>query len=142
MSAIEFGNPAAPPLCLSVAGLIVNSVTERKEALQAWEVQVASEVKAARGSDPWNPGHDYAITLSLRFHPANHGNRSLDMENFVKPILDALAGGLFCDTQTDPRNIVLWNYDDSNFNTLLIRRLADAVIPGSEAVYVCVSWKR
>ena len=45
----------------------------------------------------------------------------MDVDNFVKPIIDALAAGLFCDPQIDPNNIPHWNYDDSNFNTLLIR---------------------
>lgn len=135
---LEFTTPARPALRLPVTGSIINSVTERKDSLQAWKVKIASEVKAARET-PWNPGNDYAITLSLSFHPANHGNRRTDVDNFVKPIIDALAAGLFCDPQTNPNNIPHWNYNDSNFNTLLIHRLPDATAPDKEGIAICAS---
>ena len=135
---LEFTTPARAALRLPVTGSIINSVTERKDSLQAWKVKIASEVKAARET-PWNPGNDYAITLSLSFHLANHGNRPLDVDNFVKPIIDALAAGLFCDPQTDPNDIPRWNYNDSNFNTLLIRRLPDATAPDKEGIAICAS---
>ena len=136
--ALEFTNPARAALRLPVTGTIINSITERKESLQDWKVKIASEVKAARGTT-WDSRNDYAITLSLSFHPANHGNRDLDVENFVKPILDALAAGLFCDPQTDPSDISLWNFDDSNFNTLLIHRLPNADARDKEGIAICVS---
>ena len=135
---LEFTTPARAALRLPVTGTIINSVTERKESLQAWKVKIASEVKAVRET-PWNPGDDYAITLSFSFHPANHGNRRMDVDNFVKPIIDALAAGLFCDPQIDPNNIPHWNYDDSNFNTLLIHRLPDATAPDKEGIAICAS---
>lgn len=136
--ALEFANPARAPLRLPVTGTIINSITERKESLQDWKVKIATAVKATR-STPWHPGNDYAITLSLSFHPANHGNRDLDVENYVKPILDALAAGLFCEPQTAPHNIAHWNYDDSNFNTLLIHRLPNAAAPDQEGIAICAS---
>ena len=135
---LEFTNPARAALRLPVTGSIINSVTERKDSLQAWKVKIASEVKAARET-PWDPGNDYAITLSFSFHPANHGNRPSDVDNFVKPILDALAAGLFCDPQTDPNDIPHWDYDDSNFNTLLIRRLPDATARDKEGIAIYAS---
>lgn len=39
------------------------------------------------------------------FHMGSHGNQRLDIENFIKPTLDALAAGLFCPNQTNPREI-------------------------------------
>ena len=135
---LEFTNPARAALRLPVTGSIINSVTERKDSLQAWKVKIASEVKAARET-PWDPGNDYAITLSFSFHPVNHGNQRSDVENFIKPILDALAAGLFCDPQTDPNDITRWNYNDSNFNTLLIRRLPDATDRDKEGIAICAS---
>jgi hypothetical protein len=75
----------------------------------------------------------------MTFHPGNHGNRPLDAENFIKPILDALAAGLFCDNQTEPMDIEHWNYDDSNFNTLLVHRLDDALNPRDEGTAIAVS---
>ena len=135
---LDFTTPARAALRLPVTGIIINSVAERKDSLQAWKVKIASEVKAVRET-PWDPGNDYAITLSLSFHPANHGNRRMDVDNFVKPIIDALAAGLFCDPQTDPNDIPHWNYDDSNFNTLLIHRLPDATAPDKEGIAICAS---
>ena len=117
----------------------MNSITERKENLQAWKVKIASEVKAVRGASAWNSGDEYDITLALSFHPANHGNRPLDAENFIKPILDALAAGLFCNPNTAPHSISHWNYDDSNFKTLLIHRLPDAASRELEGIAICVS---
>ena len=52
--------------------------------------------------------------LEFRFHPANHGYQSLDVENFLKPVIDAVAAGLFCEKEEDPLKIEHWNYDDSN----------------------------
>ena len=136
---VEFADPTRNSLCLTIPGTIVNSITERKESLQTWKVEIASKVKEARGASLWIPSSDYAITLALSFHPANHGYQPLDVENFIKPILDALAAGLFCDPQTAPSNISHWNYDDSNFNTLLIHRLSDAASRDAEGVAICVS---
>ena len=133
---LEFTNPARAALRLPVTGSIINSVAER-EKLDAWKVKIASAVKAARKT-PWYPGNDYAITLSLSFHPANHGSQRSDVDNFVKPIIDALAAGLFCDPQTAPNDIPHWNYDDSNFNTLLIHRLPDATARDKEGIAIAI----
>ena len=137
---IEFRDAATGPVLLSIFDRIENSVPNgRAQHLQAWKAKIATEVKVTRGSSTWDTTNDYAITLALSFHPANHGNRPLDAENFIKPILDAVAAGLFCESQTDPRNINHWNYDDSNFNTLLIHRLPDADSREKEGIAICVS---
>ena len=135
---LEFASSARAALRLPVTGIIINSITERKESLQNWKVKIMSEVKAVRETT-WDSRNDYAITLSLSFHPANHGNRDLDVENFVKPILDALAAGLFCDPQTDTNKITKWDYDDSNFNILLIHRLPNADVRDKEGIAICAS---
>ena len=77
--------------------------------------------------------------MSFKFNPKKHGNQRLDVENYVKPVVDAIAAGLFCPPETEPKNITNWNYDDSNFNTLLIHRLPDANDPQSEGIAVCIS---
>ena len=131
-------------LCLAVRvpGTIANSVSTSptgKENLAKWKVQIASSVKDGRGRDAWNPANEFAITLGLRFCPALHGHRALDVENFVKPIIDALAAGLFCDAETDPAHIQHFNFDDSNFNTLFIHRLPDANNRSDEGAAIFVS---
>lgn len=136
---VEFTNPVASLPYLPVVGRIANS-SDTKEARQAWKVKVASEIKAVRGNSAWNSGSDYAITLALSFHCENHGKR-FDVDNFIKPILDALAAGLFCDSQMNPKDIQArqWTYPDSNFKTLLIHRLPDADSQDKEGVAICVS---
>ena len=131
-------------LCLAalVRGTIANSVSTSptaKENLAKWKVQIASLVKDERGQDAWNPANEFAITLGLRFCPALHGHQALDIENFVKPIIDALAAGLFCDAETDPARIQHFNFDDSNFNTLLIHRLPDANNRSDEGAAIFIS---
>ena len=134
---------AAVNLHLHVSGTIINSITDGqrgRERQQIWKASVASHVKEARGATLWHPCDNFAISLGLSFHIRSHGNqKSLDVENFIKPIIDALAAGLFCTPQEDPRNIEHWNYDDSNFNTLLVRRLPDAAEPSSEGICLFVS---
>ena len=143
---LNFRDADCPPLCLSIDGYIVNSVTENKAKLQDWKVRIASKVKAARGDGAWNPEDTFAISLGFSFNISSgwHGYRPLDVENFLKPVVDALAAGLFCENRTDPREIEIghWNYDDSNFNTLLIHRLPDADSRESEGIAVCVSARR
>ena len=131
-------------LHLPIKGYIVNSITERKDRLQGWKVQVASNVKDARGGNPWNPKNRFSIAISFSFNTNSgwHGYLPLDVENFLKPVVDALAAGLFCAPQTNPQNIRKWDYDDSNFNTLLIHRLPDARTRADEGIAISVSARR
>lgn len=123
--AVAFDSPARDPLALLVLGEIVNEFTNRAVRKRDWKVHVAQAVKEARGAVPRDPGDEYAISLAFRFHPGFHGGpkRTLDVENFVKPVLDAVAAGLFCDPDTEPDAIERWEYDDSNFTTLFVHRL-------------------
>ena len=132
-------------LTVIVHGTIANSfptTPKGKERLADWRVQIASAVKNKRGRDAWDSNNDFAIALGLRFCPALHGNHALDVENFVKSIIDGLAAGLFCEAGTDPADIQRFNFDDSNFNTLLIHRLADASNPSDEGAAISVSSRR
>ena len=138
---IEFSEPARAPLRVAVSGVIINQIVEgaRKEQQRIWKVQVASAVKSARGAQAWSARDEYAISLTMRFHMGSHGNMDLDAENFIKPVIDAIAAGLFCSNATDPNSIAKWDYDDSNFKTLLIHRLPDAATRADEGIAVCVS---
>ena len=139
---IEFSRPSRPYLRVAVNGVIINSIVDGargKENQQNWKAQVASVVKRALGMQSWNAADEYAISLAMRFHLGSHGNMDLDAENFVKPIIDAIAAGLFSDSQTQLQNIKRWGYDDSNFNTLLIHRLPDARTLAGEGIAISVS---
>ncbi|MDE2670729.1 MAG: hypothetical protein OXI51_13880 [Chloroflexota bacterium] len=132
---------------LRVLGEIGNSVptSERgKKVVQAWKLNVASEARAKRGDMPWDPEDRSVVTLGFSFCPELHGGswQRLDVENYIKPTLDALAAGLFSEPGEDLASIPQWGYDDSNFSTLLIHRLPDAPSPAVEGVAIFVSAKQ
>ena len=125
-------------LCLHVSEKIANSGSSKPD-LQSWKARIASEVKCKRGEQAWNRNAKFAISIDFRFNMANHRNQKLDLDNFVKPVIDAVAGGLFCDNETDLENIEKWKFPDHNFYTLLIHRLTDAPRRDGEGVAICVS---
>ena len=125
-----------------VPGTIGNSAPTSptgKKITRDWKPRVAAGVKAVRGDGPWSETLRYVISLGMTFNLKNHYYQKFDVENFVKPVLDAVAAGLFCDEDKDPQDIDLWNFDDSNFRTLLIHRLPDTPDPRSEGVAIFVS---
>lgn len=135
---VEFKDALCEPLRVPVKCTIINS-TGHGEEQKKWKFRVASEVYAKRGTQPWCDRDKYAISLAMCFHPGNHRNQKFDMDNFVKPIIDAIAAGLFCTDSTELQNIKRWCYDDSNFNTLLIHRLPDAQHSCDEGIAISVS---
>jgi hypothetical protein len=132
-------------LALPVHGIIGNTIAERGKGSHrtvSWKLKIGNAVKSARGSDKWASNDRYAITLGFAFHPKSHGNQPLDVENFIKPTLDALSAGLFCDQDVDLSLLEGWKYDDSHFNHFLVHRLFDAATAGQEGVAVFVSAAR
>ena len=103
---------------------------------------VAGCAKQRRGSDPLNPAWIYSITAGFSFNATAHGNQQLDVENFLKPSFDALAAGLFCPANQEPRTIRRFDYDDSNFRYLFFHKLPDARIADDEGVGFVVSVKK
>ena len=138
---LEFKEPARTLLSTWVQGTIVNFIAERDKQ-QIWKTTVASAIKKVRGGPRWNPRYPYAVTLEFRFHPGNHGNQQLDVENYVKPVVDAVAAGLFLEEEEEPSEIETWDFPDSNFRTLLIHRAADPKYKHREGVHVSVSVRR
>lgn len=142
---LEFTADEASLLRVPARGVIGNSIptSQTGKDIQArWRVRVASCVKEARGESPRRPSDSYAVTIGFSFHMPIHGNQKLDIENFVKPTIDALAAGLFCPAHANPQDIQRWNYDDSNFTTLLIHRLPDAGSREAEGAAIAVSSRR
>lgn len=116
-------------LAVPVVGIVGNSVPTTsvgRQRLLAWKHNVASQTKQHRGMTPWNPRWIYAISIGFSFYPPAHGNQRLDVENFIKPTIDALAAGLMCANDQEPALITRYNFDDSNFSYLFIHRLPDA----------------
>ena len=129
-------------LPIEVLGIIGNSVATSesgKKRLVAWKQAVASAAKAARGASAFDSRWTYSISVGFSFHAKTHGNRALDVENFLKPTIDALAAGLFCGDEQDPRAIARYVFDDSNFRSLFVHRLSDARIVKEEGAGLVVS---
>ncbi len=142
---LEFTADEASLLRVPVRGVIGNSVPTSRtgtDIRDRWRVQVASRVKEARGERPRQPSDSYAVAIGFSFHMPSHGNQKLDVENFVKPTIDALAAGLFCPAHMNPQDIQRWDYDDSKFTTLLIHRLPDAASREAEGAAIAVSSRR
>ena len=148
-NAILWFEGASEPLCVTVKGPIINSATKHRDELRKWKERVAYAVEAKRG-DQWCSKHLYAVTVQLRFYVGQGSFRpkgqKLDVDNYVKPVLDALAAGLFlpeCKFLDGRVNIetfaVHHGVDDSNFRTLLIRRLPNAEKKEEEGVRLFVS---
>ena len=138
---VSFTSMVRVPICLRVGGEIVNEFTDKTAKKLEWKRRLASEVKLMRGDTPWDSGDDYAISLALKFYPGYHGGSAqrLDVENFIKPIIDAIAAGLFCDTHTDTSKIERWDFGDSNFNTLFVHRFPDTGDPEAEGIATYIS---
>lgn len=137
---LKFKEPARNLLSTWVQGIIVNAFVTPGQ--RHWKRTVASAIKRARGGSPWDPRDFYAVTLEFRFHASNHQNQELDVENYVKPVVDAVAAGLFLEAEKDPSEIQTWAFPDSNFRTLLIHRAPDPKDRSGEGVHVSVSVRR
>ena len=123
-----------------VKGPVIHTTKGEPEERRKWMVKLARAIKAERDGARWVPEDRYAVTLQFRFHPRP---QELDVDNYVKPVLDGLAAGLFLPEDTDPDDV--WPFDshhgvdDSNFRILLIHRLRDAKPPEEEGVRLFVS---
>ena len=54
-----------------------------------------------------------------------------DVGNYVKPVIDGIAAGLF---STSPLSVTKFNFDDSNFKHLLIEKLDNPLCPSDEGL--------
>ncbi len=133
---------ATRELALPILGLIGNSVSTSpsgKDRTATWKILVGTAVQRARGPATWSPAHSYAISLGFSFHAGSHGNQPLDVENFIKPALDAVAAGLFSAPDQDLATLARWGFDDSNFTRLLIVRLPNADSASREGLALRIS---
>ena len=135
---VAFGSEPRPARSVLVQGTpkLDNQSNRQSGALLEWQRTIAAKVKAGRGRYRWNERREYAVSLILRLDRWREG----DLDNFAKPILDAVAGGLFCRAETDPLTITNWrDFDDSGFRTLFLSRLAAYRLGQPEGVAIYVS---
>jgi len=123
-----------------VFGRIVNSVpspNDKENQLQ-WKRTIAKSVYLSKTSESHSSEDYYAISLNMRFNLKNNHAKKLDVENYVKPVLDAIAMGLFSH-DADLDKITKFDADDSNFNHLYIERSKDVASPSEEGITIVVS---
>jgi len=130
----------------SVPGFVIapigNSVADSERGKQRtadWKVKVAREVQRRRPEKMPMAAERYAVTIGFSFHFPSHGNQKLDVENFMKPTLDAIACGIFGAENLDPETVARWHFDDSRFGHLLIHRLPDAATLEGEGAALLIS---
>ena len=120
-----------------VYGKIINSVIDasKKQYQVEWKHKIANQVFSTR-NDLQNENDHYAISLSMMFYA---DKRKRDVENYIKPIIDAIAVGLFTKNKEELDSITEFNKDDSNFNHIYVERLTDTVDPLKQGVAITVS---
>jgi len=138
ISYINFDN--CEPIMILVQGRIVNSVDGNKERSKAWKEKITHEIMKKR-KGIHNNERKHAISVSMKFHLKSHGGNKLDAENFLKPILDAVAAGLFVSEDTNPSEIERFDFDDSNFDNVYFEKLAPAESNEDECVIITISQK-
>ncbi len=118
---------------------IINSIVDfkDKQLLFDWKRKVADEIKE-KISKPTTP-KQAAVSLSFFFCSSLRGNRKLDAENFIKPILDGIAKGLYAKDWGQDCNgsTVKFNEDDSVFRWAYFER-HDIKDSRKESVHVTV----
>ena len=107
------------PIRVIVRGRIVNSTDDARA--KPWKQKIAREIMKVR-KGVQDPKILYAISVTMHFHPETHQKQKLDAENYLKPILDATAAGLFEDHKT-PEELHSFHYDDSNFENVYFDKM-------------------
>ena len=132
---IEFLNPLSR-MELVVKGKIINSITDNGVGQKEWKLKVAARVLAERKrlSTEYDKERHYCITLGFRFYPFRRG--TFDVENYIKPVLDGIAAGLF---EEDIMNIKRFDFADHNFRSIFFSRLEDASNIEQEGVAVIIT---
>ncbi|MCH7559904.1 MAG: RusA family crossover junction endodeoxyribonuclease [Thaumarchaeota archaeon] len=143
LNSIEFRNSSFT-ISEIVFGMIANltpTTLVGRKRLQEWKRKIAIQINSKRKSVQ-NPDNIYAITIGMKFHPLTHGNQKLDLDNFSKPIIDAVAAGLFCNDNEDLSTLTTYNqFDDSNFQHIYLEKLSDASSSQGELIIILVSQK-
>jgi len=117
---------------------VINSVvgSNKAKALRDWKLEVAETIRKSRR---FETGPIPAV-LSIAFLMCseNHGNREYDIENFVKPVIDGIAMGLWGDLDAVRNDSsVRFDADDSVFRSLYFED-CPVESPNAEGVYIAV----
>lgn len=115
--------------------VVINSITEDKEAHYKWKLKIAQEIMSI--SRPSIQAQNATISLSFLFNPEFHGNRHFDVDNFIKPVIDGVAKGLFGNLiNRNSKGKTRFNEDDSVFRWIYLER--HDTNSNHEGVYITV----
>ena len=122
------------PIEFTVPGAPLSSQTHNRARLQGWKLSVATAAAAA-----WPPGeapYGGAVRVVVVYY---YDTRPADVDNFHKPIQDALSGVIYVDDpQVDDAAPSKRNINGRFRVRGMSRVLADAFVEGQEFVYVRV----
>src|ERR1700681_3504623 len=90
------------PVEFIVEGVPVSLAAKRAASKQAWKAQVAEEARAALQSGFWATSEPIAVTIFYFPSTPMEG----DIDNIVKPILDALSTLVYLDDRQVERILV------------------------------------
>lgn len=117
---------------------VINSVVggNKAKALRDWKLEVSETIRKFRRyeTEPMPAVRSVAFLM----HPVNHGNREYDIENFVKPVIDGIAMGLWDDldrVRDEPS--ARFDEDDTVFRSLYFED-CPVESPDAEGVYIAV----
>jgi hypothetical protein len=119
---------------------IMNSVVSSKNAdlLYAWKVKIADCINNIKTMPVSTKAA--AISITFFFYRPLHGNKDLDIENFVKPVIDGIAKGLFSKNwpqEKQQEGKVHFNEDDSIFKKIYLE-YHDHIEELKEGLYITV----
>jgi hypothetical protein len=119
---------------------VINSVVSSKNAdlLYSWKIKIADNINKLKISPiSLEPA---SVSVSFFFYKPFHGNRDFDIENFIKPIIDGAAKGLFSkdwEAEKVKEEKVHFNEDDSIFKKIYLE-YHDYIEESKEGIYITV----
>jgi Holliday junction resolvase RusA-like endonuclease len=147
-----------------IQGGIINSVPGKGKdcLLEEWKVKIASEIETksfGKFKNKLNETNLFAISISFLFcKGTNNKEKKCDIDNYSKPIIDAMATALFdcisdgnklCDVlkkfeeirqknKEENKRTGVWGKNDHTFRWIYLERLDDVEDNTKEGVYVTV----
>lgn len=121
---------------LEIKGKIINAIVDgevrQREQLE-WKRKIATTIKNSR-KECYRPDCDYGVSVTMRFKAKK---QKFDVENYIKPILDGVAAGVFCGEEQIIDQIPRFNFPDHCFSNIFIQKL-DNDNDKDEAIYVTI----
>ena len=118
---------------------VINSFHENVELCRKWKFQIADQINN-NIKGPLKPLKLAAVSVSFFFYPPFHGNKDLDIDNFIKLVIDGLAKGLFSQNWEEEKALeskIKFNENDSIFKNIYLE-YQEYVEELKEGIYITV----